>query len=155
MNVLPAFALGLLSGLRSITTLAFFSDYISKRKSRATLPLSLLTLPQTALVLKLMAAGEITADKTPFIPARTQLIPLVGRAVCGGLIGAALSEDDPLEGGTVGVVGAIIGTYIAYYTRRNLGQNYHIPDVLLAVAEDAIVLSATKAVIRNNVDQKA
>ncbi|MGH9310283.1 MAG: DUF4126 domain-containing protein, partial [Vicinamibacterales bacterium] len=43
-----------------------------------------------APILALLAGGEMMADKMPFIPSRTDALPLAGRIVSGALAGAAV-----------------------------------------------------------------
>ncbi len=147
MNLLPILGLGALSGLRSMTALAFLSDQASKDSYDGSLLQILLKQPQTALLLKMMAVGEMVMDKTPFVPSRLQAIPLVGRAVCGGFVGAAISKKQPLQGACVGALAAIAGSYGAYYARKTLHDEVNIPDPLLGVVEDTIVVFASRALI--------
>src|SRR5262249_52404157 len=102
MNLLPAFGLGAITGMRSMMALAFVSDHAEKEKHHNDNPaLHFLTLPQTATALKVMAAGEVVVDKMPFTPNRTDAAPLIGRVILGGLVGAAISKDKWIQGGAV------------------------------------------------------
>ena len=44
---------------------------------------------KSAKTMALMAAGEMIADKLPFIPSRTAMFPLVARVASGALSGTA------------------------------------------------------------------
>ena len=148
MNLFPAFGLGAITGMRSMMALAFVSDHAEKEKHRNDNPaLNFLTHPQTVNALKVMAAGEVIMDKMPFTPNRTDAAPLIGRVVLGGLVGAAISKDKWIQGGLVGALGALLATYTAYYIRKTLHDNQHIPNVVLGVAEDAFVAKAANTLV--------
>ena len=150
MNLFPAFGLGAMTGMRSMMALAFVSDHAEKEKRQKANPaLHILTLPQTVTALKFMAAGEVIMDKTPFAPNRTDAVPLIGRLVLGGLVGAAVSKDKWIQGGAVGALGALAATYAAYYIRKTLHDDQHIPNVLLGVAADAIVAQAANRMVEH------
>ena len=147
MNLFPAFGLGAITGMRSMMALAFVSDQAKKEKHRNDNPaLNFLTQPQVTTALKAMAAGEVIMDKMPFTPNRTDAAPLIGRLVLGGLVGAAISKDKWIQGGVVGALGALLATYTAFYIRKTL-HDRHIPNVVLGVAEDAIVAKAADTLV--------
>jgi uncharacterized membrane protein len=147
MNLLPAFGLGAVTGIRSMMGLAFFSDHADEMKDESNPALDFLKRPRVAALLKIMAAGEVVMDKLPFIPARTEVAPLIGRIVIGGLVGAAISKEKWIQGGAVGAVGALASTYAITYLRKTLHDDRHIPDVVLGVAEDALVVKASDAIV--------
>ena len=155
-NFLPALGLGAISGVRSMMGLAFFTNQTSgksdkKRKQAAAEnpAMNLLNMPQTATVLKVMAAGEMVMDKMPFIPARTDAVPLLGRVAMGGLVGAAVSKDKWIQGGIVGALGALVATFVVTYLRKTLNEEVHIPNVVLGIAEDALVTNAANAIVHH------
>ena len=151
-NLLPALGLGAVSGMRSMMALAFFSDHAEDKKDRnaaANPALNFLRSPRTAALLKIAAGGEILMDKLPFMPARTDAAPLIGRVVIGGLVGAAVSKDKWVQGGVVGALGALVTTYAMYYIRKSLHDEQHIPDVILGVAEDALVVKAANTIVEH------
>lgn len=151
-NLLPALTLGAISGMRSMMALAFVSDRAEDEKDHDPNPnpaLTFLTEPRTVALLKIAAMGELLVDKLPFAPARTDVAPLLGRMVMGGLVGAAISKDKWLQGGAVGAVGALVTAYTAYHIRKSLHDQQHIPDVILGVAEDALVVKATNTLVEH------
>jgi uncharacterized membrane protein len=90
----------------------------------------------------LLAAGELILDKLPKTPARTKPGPLAARAVSGALCGAVLCsarKRSPWLGGLYGALGAVGATYAAYHLRHAVKETLHVPDAVVAVAEDAIV----------------
>src|SRR5215217_7425835 len=122
-SLLPAFGLGAVTGVRSMIGLAFFSDRAentSQKQAKNNPALALLRMPQAAPIIKMMAAGEVVMDKLPFAPPRTDLVPLMGRAALGALVGAAVSKDKWIQGGVVGAIGAVASAYAAYHIRKAL-----------------------------------
>jgi len=152
-NLLPALGLGIVSGMRSMMGLAFLSDKVHDATGETNPALALLKLPQTALLLKVMGTGEAIFDKTPFIPARTAALPLIGRAVCGAFVGAAVSKKYWREGAVVGAIGAIGSTYAAYTIRKALQDEAHIPNVVLGFVEDTMAASIAHRIVDQAVIQ--
>jgi len=145
-----AAVVGATAGLRSFSAPTVIS-YLSRQ---GLLPgnskLSFLARPSTGVTAAVLAAGELIADKLPFIPRRTKIGPLTARALSGGLAGAAIfsSRKKPIWTGILIGAGAAIGaTYAAYELRKRAGAALKIPDPILAIAEDAIVAASSYAVI--------
>jgi len=99
----------------------------------------------------LLALGELVADKLPFIPKRTAVMPLLFRIVSGALCAACASIHYSLGAGAAcGAFGAIAGAFGGYYTRRRLVNQLGARDLFVALGEDALaiglaVLSVTLA----------
>ncbi len=147
MNLLPAFGLGVVTGIRSMVGLAFFSDHANEEHSKNNPALKLLKMPQAAPILNTMAAGEVVMDKMPFMPNRTDAAPLLGRMAMGGLVGAAISKDNWVQGAVAGAVGALLSAYAIFHIRKALHEDRHIPNVVLGMVEDAIVLRMADAIV--------
>ena len=97
----------------------------------------------TLIVFSLFAAGELIADKLPFIPARTQIGPLAVRVIFGGLCGAALCVSvagSPAAGAVLGAAGGVAGAFAGYNYRRRLASL--VPDFVLALIEDVVAVGA-------------
>ena len=150
MSLLAAFGLGAVTGVRSMIGLAFFSDHANEDKEKNNPALTLLKLPQAAPIIKMMAAGEVVMDKLPFAPDRTDFGPLVGRAAIGALVGAAISKDKWIQGGVVGALGAIAAAYAAYHLRKALHDDRHVPNVVLGMVEDAIVMKVANTIVQQH-----
>jgi uncharacterized membrane protein len=93
-------------------------------------PLSILSRPRVSKALLLAAAGEVVADKLPFIPARTSPGPLFGRIAFGALVGAAVfaEEGDPVPlGAAVGGVAAGWGAFAGESVRARIHSS-GVPD---------------------------
>lgn len=141
-----AAGLGLLSGMRSMAPLALLSRQLAGRSPRGRGPvLRLMASPRAAALLAALAAAEMAADKTPLVPDRTDALALGGRIGMGALAGAAVAR---WRGGPAGL-GALLGgaaaaasTHFAYHLRKAAGEASPIPDPVLGLAEDALVLAA-------------
>lgn len=100
-------ALGAITGMRSMSGLAVLA--MRARKQNA------LTRSIPAL-----AAGEMIADKLPFMGDRIDPLPLAGRAVMGALVGGLLAREDEgnlILGGLIGAATAVIIAHLAYRVR--------------------------------------
>ena len=86
----PAVGFATLAGLRSMSAPAFLSHLLTHQPTSGLdgSPLRLLQKPLVATGLKLMAAGEMVADKLPGMPDRTAPSVLLGRLLSGALVGA-------------------------------------------------------------------
>ncbi|MEP6992014.1 MAG: DUF4126 family protein [bacterium] len=98
------------------------------------------------LALTTCAALELVADKLPFIPDRTDPAPLVGRAVAGALIGAAVSDlihRNRTTGALVGAATAIGAAYATFHIRQALMDA--LPPVTAALVEDTMMVGIASA----------
>jgi len=150
---LTALGLGMLAGMRSMAAPALLSDHLQHASTPPLegTPVQFLGTPGAAAALKLLAAGEMFADKTPFIPDRTSPIALGGRVLSGALVGAAVCAAAGRRaetGALIGVVGAVAATYGMYHLRRRLGEELSLPDPVLGVAEDLLVVAGGCALLR-------
>ena len=104
----------------------------------------------TLILLTLLAVAELIADKLPKTPARTAPPGLIARVVLGCFCGVALATS---AGGKllvlaiVGVVGALIGTFVGYKTRHILVFREHIPAFAVAIAEDVIAVAGSLLIV--------
>ena len=144
MSAPRALALGAISGLRSTSGPAF----VSRAASRGDMDLggtSLAFLGSSRLSKALTVAllGEMILDKLPVAPSRTKLMPLLGRAASGGLVGAAaaISEDQHAAMGILlGSSAAVAGAFAGEGLRALVGRETGLPNPAAALAEDALVL---------------
>lgn len=146
--------LGAISGLRSMAAPALLTHEIAddgEAEEFGALE-RILTSDRTASLLALLAGGEMLADKTPYVPNRTDPAPLIGRAVIGSMSAAAFAvrrRHTPFLPAAIGAVSAIASTYAAFHTRRFVKERFHVPDKLIGLAEDALVVAAGKAVVES------
>jgi uncharacterized membrane protein len=127
---------GLIAGLRSFAAPAAVSAALAERYVLAA---------RLAPALQALAAGEVLADKLPVMPARTTPPALLGRALTGAMSGAALANAggrSRITGALLAGAAAIASSYAALALRSALGQRLALPDPLVALVEDAIVIVA-------------
>jgi uncharacterized membrane protein len=139
---IPTILLAAATGARSMTGLA-----VTTRTATTTepsipppQPARFLATPGVAAAAAALAVVELVADKLPGIPNRTDPLPLVGRIIAGGVIGAsiaAVAGRDRVDGAAVGAVAALIGAQLSFQLRRELAE--WLPDTLAAVVEDTVV----------------
>jgi uncharacterized membrane protein len=100
-------------------------------------------------VVFLLAAGELVADKLPFMPSRLSPGSLTARLVSGGLCGRAVArrfEGSGALGLAAGAVGAAGSAWLGYTIRHELTER-RLPDWLVALVEDSVaVFGAARAV---------
>lgn len=90
-------------------------------------------------VVGLLAAGEMIADKTPYVGDRIDAAPLAARAVMGGIVGGVVAyeaRDSVLLGGVLGAAAAIAAAHLAYRLRKSLPVSNPIGGAI----EDAVVI---------------
>ena len=90
---------------------------------------------------KLLAFGELIADKMPNIPDRIELGPLLGRVAAGALVGATVggrTRRDRHDSAIIGGLVAFASAHATYRMRRALRAR--LPAVAAALVEDAIVV---------------
>ena len=117
-------AIGAATGMRSMAGLATLA--MSDRRVR----------PFMALI----AAGEMVADKTPWVGDRVDPLPLTGRVLIGAAAGAFIARqhrDDVLLGGALGATTAFIVAHLAFHARKRLPMS----NVSGGLLEDAVVLA--------------
>ena len=98
-------------------------------------------------VFALLAAGEMVADKLPFIGDRIDAGPLAARALMGAAVGAAVAyeeRDNLLVGGLVGAATAVAVAHLAFHARKRLAQSSPIGGAI----EDALVMGLAAGAAR-------
>jgi uncharacterized membrane protein len=148
---LLAFALGMIAGLRSMTAPAVTSwaAHLGWLNLRAS-PLAFMGATVTTALFTLFAISELIADKLPRTPSRLNVGPLVARVVLGGLSGAALctaAGESLLAGAVIGGVGGVAGASVGYHVRRMLTHQMRLPDVAVALIEDAIAIGGALFIV--------
>ena len=147
--ITQAFAMGVVSGMRSMTGPALVTHYLSRDRRPRLGRLNFMRSKLTATAFKVAAAGELIGDKLPNTPARTQAGPLVGRALSGALCGAALARggrESAVTGAVFGAVGGVVGTY-AFYALRHTLTEAGLPDLVVALGEDALAVGGGRALL--------
>lgn len=136
---------GAVTGMRSMSGLAFMSRHLSENTGRGarSATLSLLGSRAVSHVITAMAAGEMAADKLPTIPSRTEPAPLIGRAVLGALTGFTVAEyraGNKAAGAILGALSAVATSFLFARIRKEMAERTSIPDWIVAGMEDALVL---------------
>jgi uncharacterized membrane protein len=145
--------LGAATGLRSMAAPAALSSRLSsvERDADGGALVRAFARRDVGTLLRLSAWGEMMVDKLPFIPARTDPGPLIGRALLGGAAGAALAEvngESPLLGGLAGSAAAVAAAFGGYHLRRWLTHGAGLPDPVVAVCEDALAMGLARGSVR-------
>lgn len=134
MPLLPAFLLGVVSGLRNFTGPAVL--WIMRHGG------------PWAYVLSAAALFEYYADVQPKTPPRTVAPSLVVRFVSGAFVGwwaAVAGGVSPELGAIAGGVGAIAGTYASLAVRRRAIAAMGV--VVSGVLEDIVAIAAAVAIV--------
>ncbi|HSB09955.1 MAG TPA: DUF4126 family protein [Blastocatellia bacterium] len=139
-----AFAIGLICGLRSLTGPAVVSwaahwKWIDINNSR----LAFFGSTGSVFIISALALVEMVVDKLPKTPRRTALPGLIARLVLGGLSGSALcaaGNQSVAIGAVLGGLGGLVGAYVGYQARSRLVKALNVPDVVIALIEDAVAI---------------
>jgi uncharacterized membrane protein len=102
------------------------------------------------ILLTLLALFELVNDKLPKTPARTAPLGLIARILFGGLCGAALAVSATGNLSVtviVAVIGALVGTFGGYNIRHALDTKAHLPDLGVALAEDAVAIAGSLFIV--------
>ena len=150
---LKAIGLGAVTGLRSMSGPALLSRAVvdGRVQNLEDTRFAALGSPKTAIALSVLQVGELVGDKLPATPSRTNLLPLLGRAGFGALVGAALfasEEDGTLSGGVLGAGAAVTAAYAGEKLRASIGESTALPDQVVALFEDGIALLGGSLLLR-------
>jgi uncharacterized membrane protein len=145
--------LGTIAGMRSMAAPAALSRAVGRGdiEGLEETPFGALGSPTVATALRVLEVGELFVDKLPVAPSRTSPPPLLGRAASGALVGAALfasSGRRAVAGGVLGAVSALMGAYAGERLRLLGAQTLGVPDPLLALLEDGVVLFGAARLLR-------
>lgn len=144
MALFLAFLIGFLAGLRSLTPPAAIAwgAHLGWLKLQGTL--ALFGSFPAAVILTLLAAVELVADKLPQTPNRTSLPGLLARVVMGKVAGMCIATAGGQSiwlGALCGIIGALAGCYGGYYARTRIVKALGTKDFYVALAEDLIALA--------------
>jgi uncharacterized membrane protein len=148
---LRAAGLGAIAGLRSFSAPALLSHQISRSNKQEGVA-SLLGSPTVAAVLGVLAGGEIVADKLPWMPNRTDPPALIARAGSGAFVGATICRAkgrSAVTGALIGAAAAIAATFAGFHLRRAAVRDLGLPDTIVALVEDAVVVGAGTSLLRD------
>jgi uncharacterized membrane protein len=139
-----AFAIGVIAGLRSLTAptavaWAAHLKWLHLQQTWAAFMASIVTV----YLLTALAIAELVGDKLPKTPSRKSPAPFGARIVLGALSGAALcaaARQSAAAGAFLGGLGAVVGTLGGYEARTRLVKAWKVPDIVVALLEDAIAI---------------
>ena len=139
-----AFAIGIVSGMRSLTAPAV-SAWAAKYNWLNLAGSRLAFMGSTAAVgiFTVLAIAELIADKLPSTPSRTQAVGLIARFVCGALSGACVgvsAGSSIAPGAILGAAGGLAGAFAGYQWRTGLVRALKVPDFAIALLEDLIAI---------------
>jgi uncharacterized membrane protein len=145
MAFLLSFLLGCVDGLRSLTAPAIvcWAARFGWLHFAGT-KFAFIDHRSTLTVFTLLAIVELVLDKLPNTPARTAPVGLIARIVLGGASGLALATGAGISvslAGVIASIGAIAGAFGGYHIRRAVVLKTHLPDLVVAIAEDAIAIA--------------
>jgi uncharacterized membrane protein len=145
MAFLLSFLLGFVDGLRSLTAPAIvcWAAHLGWLHFAGT-KLAFIDHRFTLIVFTLLAIIELVLDKLPNTPARTAPVGLIARIVLGGASGLALAVSAGMSvplAGVIASIGAIAGAFAGYHIRRAVVFKVQMPDLVAAIAEDAIAIA--------------
>ena len=109
-----------------------------------------------SVLLVAAALGELIGDKLPQMPSRLAWGPLTGRAASGFYAGvevARRTQSSRIAAGMLGSLGAVCAAYGFYRVRKLLASKVKLPDMAIAIAEDAIGYIAAFAIARTMSDK--
>ncbi len=141
-DIVPAFLIGVIAGLRSLTAPAVFSWAVRlgwvHPQSRL---LGFMGYAATPWIFTAMAIGELIADQLPNAPARTAPLGFSARIAMGALCGAVCGDAHGYLaiGAVAGAAGAVAGTLGGYAARVRLTSAVG-KDRPVALLEDALAI---------------
>ena len=145
-------AFAALSGLRSMAAPALLARAIRRGDVADPKGTPYHLLSRLSPLLQLLMVGEMVGDKTPFVPSRTSAGPLLGRAASGALVAAALrasgGRGDKGSAALLGALSAAAAAFAGENLRTQGAQRLGVPDLVLALLEDGLVLVAGTRLLR-------
>jgi uncharacterized membrane protein len=152
-ETLKTAGLAAISGLRSIAGPGLLSRAVRRGDVEGLegTPFAALGSPKVSAALQLLMVGEMIGDKMPFVPSRTSVPPLLGRALSGAFVGAVLlldAERRPSSGAVLGALSAVAAAYSGEKLRAKGAENLGVPDPVLALLEDSVVLFGGSRLLR-------
>ena len=146
-----SFGIGVIAGLRSFTAPAAVAwaahlGWLSLQGSK----LSFLGNMVALWIASALGLVELILDKQPWMAARTKPGPLIDRIIMGGLSGAAFctsAGESVMAGALAGATGALAGTYGGYQARHRLVVSGKLPDLAVALVEDAVAVGGAYIIV--------
>jgi len=144
---LELFAIGILTGLRTLTPMAVLCWITVLGRFRA--GAGWMSFPASRIsvgIFSVLALGELIGDKLPNTPSRTKAPGLIARIVFGALTAGIVASAAGIAvdiGALIGVIGAIAGTFTGWFVRTRAVRLLKCPDLPIALIEDAIAVGGS------------
>jgi uncharacterized membrane protein len=149
MLILPAFLIGLVAGLRTMTAPAATSWAASLGLLHLHgTPLAFLGARITPWIFTALAIAELVTDKLPMTPSRKVPTQFGARLLSGGLCGAAFGMSGGMQwaGLVAGVAGAAAGTLGGAAIRARLAAAFG-RDLPAALIEDVVAVGGAALLV--------
>jgi uncharacterized membrane protein len=139
--------IGVVAGLRAFTPIAAISlsAYLGWLDFTGTWYSFLGTLP-AAIILTLVAIGELIGDQLPATPSRKVPMQFGARVVMGAIAGALLLPSNWIVGLLIGAIGAVLGTLGGAEVRARLAKAFG-RDLPAGLLEDAVAVIAALLIV--------
>ena len=146
-----AFAIGIVSGMRSLTAPAV-TAWAAHRNwlNLAGTRLAFMGSTAAVAVFTVLAIVELIVDKLPGTPSRTAPVGLIARLVLGALAGASVgvsAGQSPAPGAILGAAGGLVGAFAGHQWRTELVKALKVPDFVIALVEDAMAIGAALFIV--------
>ncbi len=137
------------AGLRSMAAPALLARAVHRGDLDAP-NLPALGYKDVSKLLSFLSFGEMVADKTHLVLARTSAPALLGRLLSGAVAGSVLFADEGRRGNSGAILGALSAFAAAYAGEklRAMGAQRGIPDPILGILEDRFVLTLGTRLLR-------
>jgi uncharacterized membrane protein len=147
--------LGIAAAMRTWSSITFVSFRLSRDGENAVegTVFSPLASPVATTIACAVSASELVADKLPILPNRIKPVVWTGRTAFGALAGAVwarASRGSTIRGAVIGGVSAAVATYALYHLRRAATTRLHIPDPLVGLTEDIVLLGIGTALLTSD-----
>lgn len=150
MFIVVALVLGMVSGLRTMTSPAVVS-WAARLGVLAVsgTPMAFMGFKYTPIIFAVLAIGEIINDKLPKTPSRTVPPQFIARILSGSLVGATVgaAAGSLIIGLLAGAIGAVGGTLGGAATRGRLAKAFG-KDLPAALIEDTAAIVLAILVVR-------
>ena len=150
MFIVVALVLGIVSGLRTMTSPAVVS-WAARLGVLAVsgTPMAFMGFKYTPIIFAVLAIGEIINDKLPKTPSRTVPPQFIARILSGSLVGATVgaAAGSLIIGLLAGAIGAVGGTLGGAATRGRLAKAFG-KDLPAALIEDTAAIVLAILVVR-------
>jgi uncharacterized membrane protein len=146
-----AFAIGIVSGMRSLTAPAV-TAWAAHRNwlNLAGTRLAFMGSTAAVAIFTVLAIVELIVDKLPGTPSRTAPVGLIARLVLGALAGASVgvsAGQSPAPGAILGAAGGLVGAFAGHQWRTELVKALKVPDFVIALVEDAMAIGAALFIV--------